>query len=195
MADPIERMPNVLPPNTGPTERMPNVLPPTNWCPELQKINSNAVFPYQPNEIAISRTEAGHLAQDVVIIPTAGNAICQYLVIRDFGVNWRHIKSTTRTHPLLVMQLFRFETDKSLQFQIVGYSDCAGNERNNSFLRTGRARNVFRLLGHDARSRVFAVKAAPPHTYLTDNSTVPARAENRSVVIEIFVNASGSGTL
>ena len=191
MPDP---MPNVLPP-TGPIERMPNVRQPNKWCPELAKVHSNAVFPYQPNEIAISRTEGGHLAQDVVMIPAVGNAICQYLVIRDFGVDWRHVKSSTRNHPLLLMQLNRFETNNSLQFQIVGYSDCAGAERNNLLLRIGRARNVFHLLGHSARSRVFAVKAAPAHEYLTDNSTVSARAENRSVVIEIFADASGIGTL
>ena len=187
-------MPNVLPP-TGPIERMPNVRQPNKWCPELAKVHSNAVFPYQPNEIAISRTEGGNLAQDVVMIPAVGNAICQYLVIRDFGVDWRHVKSSTRNHPLLLVQLNRFETDKSLQFRIVGYSDCAGDERNNLLLRRGRVRNVFHLLGNSARSRVFAVEPAPPHTYLTDNSTVSARAENRSVVIEIFADASGIGTL
>src|SRR5258708_28615499 len=72
MPDP---MPNVLPP-TGPIERMPNVRQPNKWCPELTKIHSNAVFQYQPHEIAISRTEGGHLAQDVVMIPAVGNAIC-----------------------------------------------------------------------------------------------------------------------
>jgi hypothetical protein len=187
----------VLPP--GPIERMPNVLPPGKWCPELRKIHSTAVFPYQPHEIAISRTEAGHLAQDVIIKPNPvmipdpaiGDPICRYLVIRDFGVDWRHVKSSTKGDPILLGQLNLFETDKSLKFQIVGYSDCVGNERNNLFLRTGRARNVFHLLGHSARTRVFRVKAAPAHEYLTDNSTVPARAENRSAVIEIFVDASG----
>src|SRR5712671_1597142 len=138
----------VLPP--GPVERMPNAQLSRKWCPELAKVHSNAVFPYQPNEIAISRTEGGHLAQDVVMIPAVGNAICQYLVIRDFGVDWRHVKSSTRNHPLLLMQLNRFETNNSLQFQIVGYSDCAGAERNNLLLRIGRARNVFHLLGHNA---------------------------------------------
>jgi hypothetical protein len=202
MADPIERMPNNVLPPTGPIERMPNVPLPRKWCPELPRIHSNAVFPYQPNEIAISRTEGGHLAPDVVLIPNAaspdptiGDPICQYLVIRDFGVDWRHVKSATRNEPLLLAQLQRFEADKSLQFSIVGYSDCAGEERNNIFLRRGRATNVFHLLGHSARSRVFKVQAAPPHEYLTDNSTVAARAENRSVVIEIFADASGIGTL
>jgi hypothetical protein len=155
-------------------------------------VHSNAVFPYQPNEIATSRTEIGHLGADVAMVPP-GAAMCQYLVIWDFGVDWRHLKTTAKLDPLLVLQLNRFETDKSLQFQIVGYSDCVGAERNNLFLRTGRARNVFHLLGPSARSRVFAVKGAPPHEYLKDNSTALNRAANRAVVIEIV--AGGIGTI
>jgi hypothetical protein len=187
------RMPQSLPQYTppGPVEQMPNMASPQQ-CSELAKVHSNAVFPYQPNEIATSRTEVGHLGADVAMVPP-GAAMCQYLVIWDFGVDWRHLKTTAKLDPLLVLHLNRFETDKSLQFQIVGYSDCVGAERNNLFLRTGRARNVFHLLGPSARSRVFAVKGAPPHEYLKDNSTVLNRAANRAVVIEIF--AGGTRTI
>ena len=73
-----------------------------------------------------------------------------------------------------------------MQFQITGYSDSTGGERNNSFLRTGRARNVFHLFGPSARSRVFSVKPAAPHEYMHDNTTVNNRAANRAAVIEIF---------
>ncbi|MBB4392379.1 hypothetical protein [Bradyrhizobium sp. ERR14] len=86
----------------------------------------------------------------------------------------------------------RFETDKSLKFQIIGYSDSTGNERNNIFLRTGRARNVFHLFGPSAGSRVFSVQPAPHYEYLQDNTTVINRAANRAVVVEIFV---GGGTI
>src|SRR5260370_7921301 len=115
MTDP---MPNVRPP-TGPIERMPNVRQPNKWCPELAKIHSNAVFPYQPNEIAISRTEAGHLPRDVVMIPAVGNAICQYLVIRDFGLDWRHVKSSPNHHPLFFIHPNRSQPHNSLQFPIL----------------------------------------------------------------------------
>ncbi len=182
-------LPRYTPP--GPVEQMPNLGAPALQCPALAKVHSNAVFPYQPNEIATSRTEVGHAAPDVSIVPP-GAAICQYLIIYDFGVDWRHVKNSTKHDPLLVLQLNRFETDKSLQFQIVGYSDCAGAERNNVFLRTGRARNVFHLLGPGARARVFAVKAAPPHEYLYNNATVAERAGNRAVLIEIFGGATGT---
>jgi hypothetical protein len=191
MADPVETMPNVWTP-ADPVEKMPNLQPPINWCPAPPKIVSRDVFPYQPNEVAISHTEAGHLAPDVVLTgAAASSALCQFLLIRDFGVNWRHLKNVARYDPLLMGQLHRFEADKTLQFLILGYSDSAGPERNNEFLRTGRARNVFHLLGPSARSRTM-VQPATPNEYITVNSTVASRAENRSVVIHILAGASGT---
>jgi hypothetical protein len=169
-------------------------LPPKQWCPQLPKLQSNICFAYAPNEIAVSKTAAGHLTPDVVLIPAGIPApgvviTCQYLVIRDFAVNWRQVKLAARNEQLFKDSLHRFETDKSLTFRIVGYSDCVGVERNNFLLRRGRARNIFRLLGSSARSRVMSVGAAPAGTYLTDNSTIGARANTRAVVIEILVNS------
>ena len=177
---------------TDPVEKMPNFQPPINWCPAPPKIVSTDVFPYQGNEVAISHTEAGHLTPDVVLTgAAASNSLCQFLLIRDFGVNWRHIKALTLHDALLGAQLNRFETDTTLQFMILGYSDSAGPERNNVFLRTGRARNVFHLLGPSARSRS-VVTPATPNEYFTVNSTVASRAQNRSVVIHILANGSGT---
>jgi hypothetical protein len=172
-----------------------NPLVPQKWCPELSKIQSQSCFPYAPQEITISRTAVGHLTPDVVLVQPGTvlpNVVvsCGYLIIRDFGVDWRHVKLAARNEQLFKDWLNKLETDKSLFFRIVGYSDCVGVEQNNFLLRRGRARNVFKLLGSSARSRVMAVIAAPPQTYLTDNSTIAARANNRSVVIEFFVNHS-----
>jgi hypothetical protein len=36
------------------------------------------------------------------------------------------------------------------------------------------------------------VTAAPPATFLTDNSTVAARANTRAVVIEVFIDGSAT---
>ncbi len=190
MADPVEKMPNVWTP-TDPVEKMPNLQPPINWCPAPPKVVSRDVFPYQANEVAISHTEAGHLAPDVVLTgAAASSSLCQFLLIRDFGVNWRHLKGVALHDGLLRAQLQRFETDNTLQFMILGYSDSAGPERNNVFLRTGRARNVFNLFGPSARSRTVLAQPATPNEYFTVNSTVASRAENRSVVIHILANAS-----
>src|SRR5258708_14075365 len=40
-----------------------------DWCPELRKVNSETCVAYEPNEIQISRTEAGHLTPAVVLVP------------------------------------------------------------------------------------------------------------------------------
>lgn len=181
-----------------PPAPMPNQLP--AWCPKLPKVVSHVCFAYAPAEIAVSRTAAGHVTPDVVLLPATAPTLpggqkvtiaCQYLVIRDFGVDWRHVKPATRNEQLFKDSLARFEADKSLTFRIVGYSDCVGVERNNFLLRRGRARNVYKLFGSSARKRVMAVVAAPAHTYLLDNSTVARRANNRSVVIEIFPGSTG----
>lgn len=174
-----------------------SVVVENEWCPQLSKVTSETCVAYQPNEIRISHTEAGHATPDVILVP-AGlpgpnvKIMCQYLIIRDFGVNWRHLKTATINEQFFKNMLARFEADKSLIFRIVGYTDCVGVERHNTFLRKGRARNVFNLMGTSARSRVISVGGAPPKTYLTDNSTIAARADNRSVVIEFSVNSSAT---
>ena len=193
LAQPQGPVPQPVIPKTPPAPMPTNPLVPKKWCPELGKIQSNTCFSYEPQEISISRTAAGHLTPDVVLVQPGmalPNVIvsCGYLVIRDFGVDWRHVKLAARNEQLFKDWRNRFETDKSLFLRIVGYSDCVGVEKNNFLLRRGRARNVFKLLGSSARSRVMAVTAAPPKTYLTDNSTIAARANNRSVVIEFYVN-------
>jgi hypothetical protein len=192
----LGQSPQPVIPGPPPVPMPTNPLVPKKWCPELSKIQSKTCFSYAgPQEISISRTTAGHLNPDVVLVQPGlllPNTIvsCGYLIIRDFGVNWRHVKLAARNEQLFKTWLNRFETDKSLFLRIVGYSDCVGVERHNFLLRRGRARNVARLLGRNARSRVMAVVAASPHTYLTDNSTIAARANNRSVVIEFFLNGT-----
>jgi hypothetical protein len=195
LAQPRNLMPQPVIPNVSLASMPTNPLVPKRWCPQLRKIQSDTCFPYEPREVAISRTAAGHLTPDVVLVapaPVIPNVVvsCRYLIIRDFGVNWRHVKLAARNEQLLKDWLNRFETDKSLVFRIVGYNDCIGAERHNFLLRRGRAQNVFKLLGRSARSRVMAVIATPPRTYLADNSTIAGRANNRCVVIEVFTNGS-----
>lgn len=192
LAQPSGSIPKPMIPNPPPVP-MPNVLPEKEWCPRLRVIKDSTCVLYQPQEIAISRTASGHLTPDVVLVSPALSApnivvSCRYLIIRDFGVNWRHVKLAAKNEQLFKIWLNIFETDKSLAFRIIGYSDCVGIESNNVLLRKGRARNIFKLFGRSARSRVLEVIAAPSQTFLTDNSTTAARAANRSVVIEILHN-------
>jgi outer membrane protein OmpA-like peptidoglycan-associated protein len=190
LGDPTETMPNVWAP-AGPVDQMPNSRPQQNWCAAPPSLVSTDVFAYQVNEVVTSHTEAGQLNPDVVLNGAqASNVLCQYLLIRDFGVGWRHLKTSTLNDALLKAQIRRFETDKTLQLMILGYSDSVGAEQDNAFLRTGRARNVFRLLGPSARSRTAVVKPAPRNEYITVNATPNSRAENRSVIIHILSGAS-----
>jgi hypothetical protein len=94
--------PDNMPTNPLPRSMVPQMPMPTNpvvpkpWCSELKKIQNNFCYPYGTQEIAISKTEAGHLTPDVVPVPAPvmpPNHIlsCRHLIIRDFGVDWRHL--------------------------------------------------------------------------------------------------------
>lgn len=134
---------------------------------------------YKSGEIKTSKTQKGHLPTDVRFTDRG-------LEITDFGVNWRSVKDSTKQEQLLKDWLNKFETTPNYQLRIIGYSDCIGKEKNNKFLREGRAKHIYELLGKSARSRTIFVGAASPGTYLSDNSTVAGRALNRGVVIEIY---------
>jgi outer membrane protein OmpA-like peptidoglycan-associated protein len=135
---------------------------------------------YEPGERTTSRTR-GHLSPDVTQFDGR-------LLIADFGVNRSLVKRETKQEKLLKDSLATFERDKGLRFRIVGYTDCIGLEKGNRKLRQDRAKEVFRLLGSSARSRVVSVGPAQPGTFVpgTDNGTLEGRARNRSVVIEFW---------
>jgi hypothetical protein len=135
---------------------------------------------YKKGEIEISKTQRGHLASDVSLHERG-------LLIADFGVNWRSVKESTKKEKLLKDWLDRLETfePESYKLRIFGYSDCVGSEKNNRFLRNGRAQRVYELLGKRARSRVIYKGLASLGTYVTDNSTIEGRAKNRGVIIEL----------
>jgi len=135
---------------------------------------------YEPGERTTSRTR-GHLSPDVTQFDGR-------LLIADFGVSRSVVKRETKQEKLLKDSLATFERDKGLRFRIVGFSDCIGLEKGNLKLRQERAKEVFRLLGKSARSRVVSVGPAQPGTFVpgTDNGTIEGRARNRSVVIEFW---------
>jgi hypothetical protein len=136
---------------------------------------------YGPSEIKLSRTEAGVLGDD--IIERDGD-----ILIADFGVDWRHVKERTAKDAALKRWIKRFEEDDTYQLEILGYTDCGGNERNNYLLRKGRADFVYKLLSPSARKRVRTCHPAPEGTYVAENTTAEGRARNRSVVIRFEKN-------
>jgi len=129
------------------------------------------------HEVETSHSNAGFLSPDV----TVGSG---RLHIADFGIDWRHVKPTTRSDPLLVSWLNTFETDDSYRLRIIGFSDCFGPSGINIGLRQHRAENVERLLGPRARARVTFRGMQALGQYVHPNNSVQNRARNRSVVIE-----------
>lgn len=132
---------------------------------------------YASHEVARSHTEPGLLSPHVTLIAPGE------LLLADFGVDWRHAKSSLATDPTLATWLARFESDDTYRIEIAGYSDCVGDELNNGDLRQGRARAVERLLGPGARSRLTFRGAMGLSYYVNDNGTIENRARNRSAVI------------
>jgi hypothetical protein len=144
---------------------------------------------YERGEIEKSRTQAGHVAPDVV-------QHARGLLIRDFGVDWRHVRETIKGDAVLqqwlttILQLVR--GNPTTRIRISGFSDCVGTEKNNLFLRRGRAHRVHDLLREVAgpgwrelQPRITFVDAAPAGDYVADNNTADGRATNRGVLIEL----------
>jgi outer membrane protein OmpA-like peptidoglycan-associated protein len=149
--------------------------------------SATACPPYQPGEVAKSRTHQGHLPAD--FIDHADGKL-----IADFGVDWRTPKSALRSDAALkawlatMVQVVRANPDTKIW--VKGYSDCVGRENNNQFLRRGRALRVQQLLRQLAgpqwsvlRPKIVFTGAAPAGEYVADNGTVEGRARNRGVLI------------
>jgi hypothetical protein len=153
-------------------------LPAEPKCPE---VNIKSICSgYVKDEIENSKTQRGHLSPDVTLH-------LRGLLIADFGVNWRHIKESTKKEKLLKDWLTAAKSDvHSVFLRIYGYSDCLGNEKNNMYLRRERAKRVHALLDKDLQSRVDFVGPACAEEYVADNSTLQGRAKNRGVIIELL---------
>jgi outer membrane protein OmpA-like peptidoglycan-associated protein len=142
---------------------------------------------YQPGEIAKSRTAAGHVTPDVI-------ADKRGTLIRDFGVDWRHVKDAVRNEPALrtwldtMVQVVR--ANPTTRIRLLGFSDCVGGEANNVPLRRGRAMAVRGLLQQMAGANWsllqprISIDAGPAGKYIVSNATPEGRVNNRSVLIE-----------
>ncbi|HWG97030.1 MAG TPA: OmpA family protein [Nitrospira sp.] len=134
---------------------------------------------YEPGEVHASKQEPGILSESVLSTGTDA------LVLADFGVGWRHVKSSTANHSL-IRAWQRVLTDNPLAtVEVTGFSDCVGSKTDNETLRLDRAKRVASLLGSNLRLSQLTVKAAPHGTFLTDNSSRSNRAMNRSVKVRI----------
>jgi len=144
---------------------------------------------YTPGEVQRSTSAAGLLRASVLDHPRG-------TVVADFGVNWRTPRDSLARDPALGARLRQWldiaRADPTMRMRVLGFSDCVGDERDNLFLRKGRATRLMALLermvgkpSFDAlRSRIVAVDAAPIGDFLGSNDTVEGRAVNRGVLFE-----------
>jgi len=145
---------------------------------------------YEQGEVAKSRTALGHLASDVIAHPRG-------LLIADFGVDWRtprvSLKREKALHDWLAQIVQVVRANPSTTIRVLGFTDCAGNERHNRLLRRGRAIRVHTVLNqmlgngpqwNAIKSRFKLVDAAPLGEYISTNATIEGRAQNRSVLLE-----------
>jgi peptidoglycan hydrolase-like protein with peptidoglycan-binding domain len=145
---------------------------------------------YDKGEVQKSRTAQGHLTSDVIVDPRG-------LLIADFEVDVRTPRESLKRNGVLQGWLRTMgeviRANPATEIRILGFSDCVGNERNNTLLRRGRAVRVPPLLNqmlgngpqwNSIKSKITFTDGAPPGKYLFDNNTAVGRAKNRSVLIE-----------
>jgi hypothetical protein len=158
----------------------------SNWrLSEAQPAPDTRCPGYEAGEVEKS-IRHGYLPSAVIRHASGG------LLIADCAVNWRSPRPSARSAPLLQELIRAARTNPSIKIRIVGYSDCVGEERNNSVLRLGRARKVYELLQQlfgagpqwDRLRPNIKVDAAPAGAYVADNSTAQGRAQNRGALIE-----------
>lgn len=132
---------------------------------------------YVRGEKERSHSSEGHLTEDVVELGDGR------LLIADFGIDWRHVKPAIASNPLFRTWDALFAGNDAYQIQIVGYSDCVGNEMNNTRLRQARAQNFENILSPEAKNRVTFRGMAGLGNYIYANNSVENRAKNRGVII------------
>lgn len=134
---------------------------------------------YEPGEVAKSRTQSGHLKQDVIM--TKGG----WLVIADFAVGRSEIKASTRGENLLSEWLKKLQAYPPDEILVTGLSDCVGEENNNETLRRSRATEVAKLIAPKIPAKT-KIRFGPGKMglYFADNLTSKNRAINRSVLIQ-----------
>jgi len=130
---------------------------------------------YEAGEVAASR--GGEM--QVASVGGVGG-----MLVAGFAVGSGAIKPGLADHADVARFAAAVRADPSLRFQIVGYSDCSGDETVNTTLRTERADAVRSALPADIGSQITSVGPAPAGRYLASNDDRSGRLFNRSAFVE-----------
>ncbi len=108
------------------------------------------------------------------------------IVVTNFDVNSASIKSTLEHSPTWSFFTSKMGTHTNLTFEVLGFTDCQGDESLNLDLRARRAEAVYSALPTAAQSRISRRHAAPIEDCAYSNSSEFGRKTNRSAVIRLI---------
>jgi hypothetical protein len=131
--------------------------------------------PRDPGEVV--RASSSPMASFSVISPDRG------MVVVNFAVGSNTIKANLARDIYWQQFVAQMEQQSDLRWEILGLSDCQGNEGTNTRLRRQRAEAIFASLPPGAQRTVTSRDAAPVDECMTGNETEAARTMNRSVLI------------
>jgi outer membrane protein OmpA-like peptidoglycan-associated protein len=140
---------------------------------------------YERGERARASSPAGVLGADVSLAGRHGieSAAGDSVVVADFPIGSAQLRPSTIAE-LRSSWIGILERQSGVNYEIVGYSDCAGAGGRNSTLRQARARAVAALFPKTA-VRATVIGGAPITEHALDNGTPEHRALNRSVIIRL----------
>lgn len=105
------------------------------------------------------------------------------VLVANFAIEHAAVKGHPTDTALWQGLVAEMEAQPDERWEIVGFSDCSGDEAVNDKLRRERAAAVRALLPPTVQGRVAAVRAAPPGDYMTGNETPLLRSWNRSALV------------
>lgn len=127
----------------------------------------------EPGEVG--RARAARLVTGTLEAPERG------IIVHPFAIGSSNASSLSRDPTWLGFQ--RDVDTRSDRWQILGFSDCRGDEARNRDLRDERAAAVLRQLPTSARGKIDAAIGAPLADCVSDDATEDDRALNRSAVL------------
>ncbi|MBI4220678.1 MAG: DUF4157 domain-containing protein [Chloroflexi bacterium] len=126
--------------------------------------------------------EVTRAQREPMIVEGVSNGISG-LLVGNFAIGRGTIKPDFENNDTWANYWGQMVTNANIRWEIVGYSDCEGDEQVNERLRWQRAITIYEALPRLARNQVEAIRAAPLAEYFASNADEAGRAQNRSVVI------------
>lgn len=105
------------------------------------------------------------------------------VMISNFAVDSSDLKENPSTNPVWDAFMRGVSSSFHLRWQVLGFTDCQGDEGHNISLRAARASSLYLALPPDVQSQIDTSGAAPADQCVRPNSTEMERSLNRSALI------------